>query len=1032
MNNQKIAQKIFEIKKSGKKLTVNKIVKTFKISKSRYYRHIKPILEDLEFADEMAQITTKFDSMKPARTYDLFAIVNISIRLATDSAEATGALGYRHSKPYLEAIQTRPPTSEIARDNILTVDRYDSRNDIKVLKLDILDKGKEEPFWEDRSLTFNIKAKNIPSLISHLREELRQELNNIVDSVPGTGTFGGVLGMRFHDIELKLQKPGSRETSIYLLDSLTQYQWANNEYYHKDKYSCVEQYFLSFKKLKKAKDYFNNKNSMYYLDVDKLREIANPKLIDGKYGYNIVMVKDICRHYRLSMFAFDIDGEPICHYIPEKNNPVTRKKIAFCIADDHFYPIKSNLIREYIKRAMVSHRRINSNLIKRTYYAAENDAVNTAGFNPRIIKIKKKTIDLLPQEELNAVFESDKAIGFSTKNDNITKVAIKDQIFGLKYHNKHDELMDDYDKVGIAPSYSPNPAELGRKLMPDLSQIIPLRFRKIFDSAPQMTMCRINEPVENMEAYDIIGHYRNALNNDFMRFDLTSRLEKYDESKKQTGYFLGYHKGRNGLPDLGWTWCPYKEDLTQIKYVYTSSLLLKKPFEEFSNNVKNLNHMKSITNHAIGLLGKRKQVNQEAFKTTSSIQAFYLFKKGYKIRKLNNTYVAIKETNMPLYRISTFIRSQIIWHAYKNLEKLAGKFEYICSIHTDSIYGIPKDVEFSKKLYRVDKPHFLQGCTAIAATYKLELKDLLIDDIEKKESESSMILGLAGYGKTRRLLEKIEQYPKEDVIRLSPTNLNAFRIKGQTIERYAGKFTHRSKVYAIDETAMCSYQDLEILYILKMKNPTAIFIGSGDNKQLRNPDGFNVYCHSLFEIFDHNIETLDTNRRNDLDYSNNYTLADFKICKEFPDFHLCFFNKTRKKVNQIMMDKYKTNSILIKHDITNQYGQDVYLYDSLPLRMVHNLPKKELFNGMMTTYKQLRTILKDNEIMKYAVPAYCLTLYGIQGETITTKYCIHDANYIFSNPRFKYVAISRCTKKDNIEIYDDLRCSMNQEHLLNN
>jgi hypothetical protein len=56
-----------------------------------------------------------------------------------------------------------------------------------------------------------------------------------------------------------------------------------------------------------------------------------------------------------------------------------------------------------------------------------------------------------------------------------------------------------------------------------------------------------------------------------------------------------------------------------------------------------------------------------------------------------------------------------------------------------------------------------------------------------------------------------------------------------------------------------------------------------------------------------------------------FDVKETKIC-------LCYYNRTRKYINKIWNDKLKTDdSVLIKDDVKDEYTQDMYIYEELPV-----------------------------------------------------------------------------------------------------
>lgn len=60
--------------------------------------------------------------------------------------------------------------------------------------------------------------------------------------------------------------------------------------------------------------------------------------------------------------------------------------------------------------------------------------------------------------------------------------------------------------------------------------------------------------------------------------------------------------------------------------------------------------------------------------------------------------------------------------------------------------------------------------------------------------------------------------------------------------------------------------------------------------------------------------------------------------------------------------------------------------------------------------------LNVNEFNRYFYLGFCITVYASQGETFDQKYTIHDWKYKRFCEKAKYVAMSRGTNINNIQI----------------
>jgi ATP-dependent exoDNAse (exonuclease V) alpha subunit len=185
----------------------------------------------------------------------------------------------------------------------------------------------------------------------------------------------------------------------------------------------------------------------------------------------------------------------------------------------------------------------------------------------------------------------------------------------------------------------------------------------------------------------------------------------------------------------------------------------------------------------------------------------------------------------------------------------------------------------------------------------------------------------------------------------------------------------------------------------------------------------------------------------------------FNMCKEenimnvnirnFPhelsNINICFTNKKRKEINKICMDNEKLklleirkhkhlktknfNGLIIKVDESDEYGQDVELFEGMPIISIKNNNKLDIVNNEMfkifNILDDIITLTNDDKEIKINskdfnnnfVIAYCITSHCAQGITYNEKYTIHEW-YKF-NKTGRYVSISRASKLEYINIINN-------------
>jgi hypothetical protein len=149
---------------------------------------------------------------------------------------------------------------------------------------------------------------------------------------------------------------------------------------------------------------------------------------------------------------------------------------------------------------------------------------------------------------------------------------------------------------------------------------------------------------------------------------------------------------------------------------------------------------------------------------------------------------------------------------------------------------------------------------------------------------------------------------------------------------------------------------------------------------------------------------------------------------------ICYFNKTRVKINKLCMDYFKqqTDSIFLEHKIEDleDRRQSVYLYDGLPIMSWKNCIKLGIVNSeefLVKCWSDEKIYISREEggedleidtddFHDYFVPNYCSTTHKSQGATYKGKVILWDWNRMITNKKVVYTACSRATKLENLVI----------------
>ena len=349
-----------------------------------------------------------------------------------------------------------------------------------------------------------------------------------------------------------------------------------------------------------------------------------------------------------------------------------------------------------------------------------------------------------------------------------------------------------------------------------------------------------------------------------------------------------------------------------------------------------------------------------------------------------------------------------------------------------------------------------------------------------KNLKSCFITGIAGSGKST-LVNQIKKYIVKNGMEfnmLTPTNLSALIVDGETLDKFSCKIRSQEIIQSIvkdfmivDEISMCKEMFFKMLSVIQRYKPETNFILCGHYSQFlpvkdrvgERTEKYYKNSGIFHELTKSNIVMLNKCRRSDDKH--------FKLCSDIPnvkpsdfnnefcDKHISFTNKTRKLINRRMMDKKieeanklidKENEIIKMRNKKASYqhrkplkeyvkplhldaycysnnSQDVDIIAGTPIISIKNI-KDVMVNGesfIIESYNE--KIIKARSELNYNVldidvkdfqrnflVSYCITSHRAQGQTFNKPYTIHEWSRL-SN-RSKYVALSRADKWENCNI----------------
>jgi hypothetical protein len=329
-------------------------------------------------------------------------------------------------------------------------------------------------------------------------------------------------------------------------------------------------------------------------------------------------------------------------------------------------------------------------------------------------------------------------------------------------------------------------------------------------------------------------------------------------------------------------------------------------------------------------------------------------------------------------------------------------------------------------------------------------------------NDGCLIIGGAGTGKTKILLEGDKDSPV-----LAPTNASARNANGQTYHMALGmsedgkisegnikKF--KGKPYIrVDEIGMVSFDGLVKLMLLKQSlGITIICFGDLDNQltpvehDREFMEEFSYKNHSILKyICGYNKVVLTENFRQkdepefigllDEVRLNNYTpilpLINLSPIELSEHKLIVFFNKTRDRINDMIMNAIKpSNALWIEYKRNfDDKQKSLWLFNGLKLMAIKNNMELKLINSdefIVKEYNNETFTIEDEwgeiktlpltDIHKYFVVNYASTIYKNQGLTIKAprKVIIYDWLFQSQYKRVKYTILTRVQKLEQLYI----------------
>jgi hypothetical protein len=493
--------------------------------------------------------------------------------------------------------------------------------------------------------------------------------------------------------------------------------------------------------------------------------------------------------------------------------------------------------------------------------------------------------------------------------------------------------------------------------------------------------------------------------------------------------------------------------LGKTKRVYTTNEFKKCPYEasEFADKGNIF-----IDNHTLdnGEIIYEIITTQEATQdyTDYLIYKMILEQEAIELHILENKI--IKKGGIPVDRntdaIRYFAEKQIIlddkWdngiNKYQEEEPTILKFPHLPNM-------VRKPIEDISSKFAINWNIMIDDMTDIESM-KQKAKEIIDKDI------SLNIDGSAGTAKTTMINFIKEELNVRGIkfAAFTPTNKAARLIQGETIHKLYNKFStsknmmiksmNSLKYIFIDEVSMMIEKFYKLFIVIKSLCPHIKFIVSGDYKQLppvkdewQNGNGNYKSSAGLYDICNGNKFYLTKCRRSDEELFNICKTLNISSIVKRSDglntyLNIAYRHKTRKMVNEECMNRFikenKSQTITIPVNPINQNTQEIKLAVGMPVICYKTDKKLDVMNSEKFIVKEIKEkeIIITNDGNDKEVPikffnrnfylGFCITIYASQGETYSEPYTIYDWNFKYMCNKAKYVALSRATSKNVVQI----------------
>ena len=757
--------------------------------------------------------------------------------------------------------------------------------------------------------------------------------------------------------------------------------------------------------------------------------------VDTSDGINTFQILDFCKKYNIKCICYDIDGQIIGSFYPQKKNK-QYKSLIYIAHNNHMYPIKNKLLNkktiEYDKVCKMS----TTDVKKKFNELLENHII------PAEIFTHHDRTELLIKS-----FVHDNTLYFN--NDDYDDCYEILKLFGIQDHIKPfttrfnimqllEELYGTLDNFSFFPSmnnYILTPAKWHTD-------------KKDFDEDELYT-------IDKNKAYGyalsllpfiICGDERNIKINDnpteikeYCIYDIKTHEYSYilPHSGKYEGYYLLKVKNEGITFDL------VKEYETETRDNKYKSLI-----DDYYTKTRHINckmNDETIIKNIVNIwLGKLEKPTEEI--TKIKIQKICTKDEsnetdGY-CQPYNDKYdfIMSEKKNYRVYN-RKLLKMQIMnmsrWIIYEKMKELHLKDDDVIQIKTDAITFKNKyNIDISK-LDKDDYKLWKEGEYTTIDGDSEYINDKIVC-IDMKHNLNRLYQGYAGCGKTYKILHDIIPQLEKDnrsYIILSPnhSSLEEYRKNNKNcdvIQTYIYSNTiPKEDIIIIDEIGLCDKQCNDIIYKCYLAGKQLLSFGDfGQLPPVREDRPFNNISY-LRQIYNKCI-LLKTNQRNNftLEYYDKLRNEQINLINELIKYStknyyeseciICFTNAQCDKWNEKYMKHHNIKfgeigfKTICKTNKYRRYG----IYNNFIMTITDKNDEFITLDNIfkIPVKKFIERKINDKGVYTGIFGAgYARTQYNIQGKSLKSFYIPDECYKYFNNGRSAYTIISRLKEELN-------------------